>query len=177
MKTVELSCRCGGTRLEVQGEPFLVSECLCTSCRAAAARLAQLPGSAPMLTTYEATATAEYRKDRVKILTGVNTLKEFRLTPTSGSRRCVATCCNTPMFLEMKGAHWLSVYLNLWPTDQRPKPQLRTMTGDLHDPSGLPQDIPNLRTHSPAFYAKLFAAWAAMGFRNPKIEVKGVLDV
>jgi hypothetical protein len=162
---------------EVRGEPFLVSECLCTSCRAAAERLARLPGSARILTPYAATPAAEYRKDRVKILTGVDTLQEFRLTPASGSRRVVATCCNTPMFLEMKGAHWLSVYLHLWLTDQRPKPQLRTMTGDLPDPSHLPPDIPNLRTHSPAFYAKLFVAWAAMGFRNPKIDVKGVFDV
>jgi hypothetical protein len=44
------------------------------------------------------------------------------------------------------------------------------MTGDLPDPSSLPKDIPNLKTHTISFYAKLFAAWVAMGFRNPKIE-------
>ncbi len=177
LKTVELQCRCGNTCLEVQGEPILISECLCNSCRSAAERLALLPGAVRTLTSYGATPAAEYRKDRVRIVSGAENLTEFRLTKASGSRRIVAACCNTPMFLEMKGAHWLSVYLHLWPADQRPKLQLRTMTGDLPDASGLPQDMPNLRTHSPSFYAKLFVAWAAMRFRNPKIEVKGLLDV
>ncbi|MGE0281354.1 MAG: hypothetical protein AB7P20_12185 [Rhizobiaceae bacterium] len=129
-----------------------------------------------MLTRYQATPSAEYRKDRVRILSGQEYLKEFRLTADAGSRRVVATCCNTPVFLEMKGAHWLSVYLHLWPEDSRPKPELRTMTGDLTDASSLPGDIPNLKTHTVSFYAKLFAAWVAMGFRNPKVQVAGKIE-
>ncbi len=114
-KTTMIGCACGKTRLEVYGAPMIVSECLCNSCRAAAGRLADLPGAKNMLTPYQATPSAEYRKDRVRILSGQEHLKEFRLTNDAGSRRVVATCCNTPVFLEMKGAHWLSVYLHLWP--------------------------------------------------------------
>lgn len=175
-KTTIIGCTCGKTQLEVHGAPMIVSECLCDSCRIAADRLAALPGGKTMLTRYRATPAAEYRKDRVRILSGRAFLKEFRLTADAGSRRVVATCCNTPVFLEMKGAHWLSIYLHLWPEDTRPKPELRTMTGDLPDPSSLPKDIPNLKTHTISFYAKLFAAWVAMGFRNPKIEVAGKVD-
>src|SRR5690606_8899953 len=103
-------------------------------------------------------------------------LKEFRLSPTAGTRRVVATCCNTPVFLELKGAHWLSVYLHLWPAETRPKAELRTMAGDLPDASNLPSDIPNLKSHTPAFYLKLLGAWIGMGFRNPRIAVIGSIE-
>lgn len=175
-KTKTIGCACGETRLEVQGDPILVSECLCNSCRAAADRLAKLPGARPILTAYKATPCAEYRKDRVRILSGAEHLREFRLTADAGSRRIVATCCNTPVFLEMKGAHWLSLYLHLWPAETRPKPELRTMVGDLEDKSSLPNDIVNLKTHHLRFYAKLLKAWIAMGFKNPKIQVGGTID-
>lgn len=175
-RLTHIGCACGQTRLEVSGNPILVSECLCNSCRAAAGRLAALPGARSTLTAYHATPAAEYRKDRIRILSGGEHLKEFRLSPTAGSRRVVATCCNTPVFLEMKGAHWLSLYLHLWPEDARPKAELRTMVGDLGDTSGLPADMPNLKTHTVAFYAKLLAAWIAMGFRNPKIAIGGTID-
>lgn len=175
-ESVTIGCRCGATRLEVSGRPILVSECLCDSCRAAAWRLAALPGARNILTSYGATPAAEYRKDRVLFQSGAEQLREFRLTPEAGSRRVIAACCNTPLFLEMKGGHWLSVYLHLWPEAQRPKPELRTMVGDLPDPSVLPDNIPNLKTHTIGFYAKLFGAWIAMGFRNPRIEVAGPID-
>jgi hypothetical protein len=161
----------------VQGAPILVSECLCNSCRAAAYRLAKLPGARNILTSYGATPCAEYRKDRVRILSGAEHLNEFRLSAEAASRRVVATCCNTPVFLEMKGAHWLSIYLHLWPDEVRPKAEMRTMSGDLSDASNLPGDIANLKSHTVSFYAKLLGAWAAMGFRNPKIEVAGKIEI
>lgn len=129
-ETKEISCACGRTRLELEGKPILVSECLCNSCRAAADRLAALPGARNVLTSYGATPCAEYRKDSVRILSGAEHLSEFRLPADAGSRRVVATCCNTPVFLELKGAHWLSLYLHLWPDQARPKAKMRTMAGD-----------------------------------------------
>ncbi|MCA1440364.1 hypothetical protein I6F07_09090 [Ensifer sp. IC4062] len=176
-RITQVGCACGQTRFEIRGKPILVSECLCNSCRAAAGRLATLPGTKNTLTPYHATPAAEYRKDRIRVLSGAENLKEFRLSATAGSRRVIATCCNTPVFLEMKGAHWLSIYLHLWPEQARPMAEVRTMVGDLADPSNLPADIPNLRSHNVSFYAKLLAAWIAMGFRNPKIAVAGKIDV
>src|SRR5690606_4280217 len=79
-QTTHIGCACGQTRLELEGDPILVSECLCNSCRAAAVRLAALPGAKNILTSYGATACAEYRKDRVQFLSGTEHLKEFRLS-------------------------------------------------------------------------------------------------
>ena len=174
--SMTIGCTCGATCIEVSGAPILVSECLCDSCRDAAARFAALPGARSILTGHGATPAAEYRKDRVRFLTGSEQLREFKLKPDAGTRRIVAACCNTPLFLEVKGGHWLSIYLHLWPERDRPKPELRTMTGDLADASRLPDDIPNLKRHSIGFYAKLLGAWVAMGFRNPRIEVAGPID-
>ncbi|QMT40068.1 GFA family protein [Neisseria shayeganii] len=167
-----LACRCGQTRIEVVGAPFMVTECLCNSCRAAAGRLAALPQAQNLLTPLGATATALYRKDRVRFVEGFDRLAEFRLTDDSGTRRVVATCCNTPMFMELKGAHWLDIYLHLWPAASRPKPQMRTMASDLADASALPDDLPNLPKQSLGFYAKLLGAWIGMGFKNPPIAIK-----
>jgi hypothetical protein len=75
--------------------------------------------------------------------------------------------------MEIKGAHWLSIYLHLWPESEKPRPKVRVMTIDLPDRSSLPDDIPNLGTHSIGFYARLLLAWAAMGFRNPNIQTAG----
>ncbi len=175
-KTTHIGCACGKTRLALHGAPFLVSECLCDSCRAAAARLARLEGAKNMLTAYAATPSADYRKDRVQVVSGMKHLKTFRLSPDAGTRRIVATCCNTPVFQELKGAHWLSIYLHLWPNAARPRPEMRTMTGDLPDATGLPDDIPNLKTHNFSFYMKLLGAWIGMGFRNPKLEIRGQID-
>ncbi|MDM0033205.1 DUF6151 family protein [Variovorax sp. J22P271] len=175
-KTMPIGCACGRTRLEVRGDPILASECLCSSCRAAADRLAALPGAMQILTCHGATPCAEHRKDRIRFLSGAEHLREFRLAPDAGTWRVVAACCHTPIFLELKGAHWLSVYLHLWPAELRPKAEIRTMVGDLPDASGLPDDIPNLKTHTLSFYAQLLGAWIGMGFRNPKIDVAGKID-
>ena len=51
------------------------------------------------------------------------------------------------------------------------------MTSDLTEPTALPNDIPNSRTQSLSFFGKLLRAWAAMGFRSPKIAVAGELHV
>jgi hypothetical protein len=50
------------------------------------------------------------------------------------------------------------------------------IAGDLPDASVLPGDMPNLKSHSLGFFWKLFAAWTAMGFRSPKIQVMGEID-
>ncbi len=50
------------------------------------------------------------------------------------------------------------------------------MTSDLPDASVLPEDVPNLKRQSLRFFWRLFAAWAAMGFRSPMIAVNGKIE-
>jgi len=167
--TRTIACACGQVQLEVEKAPIASTECHCHSCRDAAARLQKLPGAPHFVEANNGTRFAMYRKDRVRFLTGTDRLKEFRLTPTSKTRRVVATCCNTPVFAEFHGGHWLSLFGCLWPKGTLPPLELRTMTGDLADASVLPNDVPNGKRQSFAFYAKLLGAWIAMGFKVPKI--------
>ena len=176
--TTQLPCACGEVRLEVQGAPIVSAECHCNSCREAGANLRALAGVPDFLSSNGGTPFVLYRKDRVRLLAGAALLREFRLSPTAKTRRIVATCCNTPIFLEFQAGHWLSLYSCLWPYDARPRPELRTMTRDLPLDAALPQDIPNCRTQSLSFYAKLLGAWIAMGFRVPKLAfIQGTLEL
>lgn len=168
-----IGCACGKVRLEVGSTPMMSVECCCNSCREAGVRLEKLPGARQVVDANGATPFVFHRKDHVRIVSGADHLKEFRLTPQAGTRRVVASCCNTPVFLEFKGGHWLSLYAGLWPKGALPPLELRTMTADLPDASVLPNDVPNLKQQSLAFYWRLFRAWAAMGFRTPKIAVNG----
>jgi hypothetical protein len=172
----ELGCACGKVRMEVEGPHIMSAECCCNSCREAGARIGALPGAAPVVDEKGATRFEIYRKDRVRFTSGAEHLKEFRLTPRSKTRRVVAACCNTPLFLEFQSGHWLSIYGGLWPDDALPPLEMRTMAMDLPDASVLPDDVPNARRQSASFMWKLLAAWAAMGFRTPKIQVNGAIN-
>jgi len=173
-----IQCRCGAVEMEVENPPIMSTECLCNSCRTAAGAMEALPGAPRLREATGGTRTEMYRKDRVRCLKGAANLREFRLTETTKTRRVVAVCCNTPMFLDFTDGHWVDLYGPLWPEGTLPPLQMRTMTGDLDDPSALPDDVPNLKGHSAGFFVRLIGAWAAMGFRRPKIDyVQGVLDV
>lgn len=170
-------CTCGQVVLRLCGRPITSTECLCTECQQAAAVFRALPGARPVDDDRGATRFVLYRKDRMQCLRGHEQLAEHRLTARSKTRRVVATCCNTPMFLEFTSGHWVSVYGTLWPEGTLPKLDLRTMTKEARAGVVLPPDVPNARTHTAAFFAGLLMAWAAMRFRTPTISyVKGTLD-
>ncbi len=171
-----LTCSCGVVRMRVDQGPILADECCCTSCREAARRLQAKVGVPNMTTETGTTHFVLYRKDRVRITDGTQYLADFRLKLESGTRRVLATCCNTPLFMELNGSHWLSIYAALWPIAERPAPVLRTMAVDHPDRSQLPNNIPNYAHWSVGFMWSLFRAWAAMGFRRPQIGVKEKID-
>lgn len=162
-----LQCQCGKVAFEVSGAPFLAATCCCDSCAEAADIFSRLPHAPDVRDGIGATPYGMMRKDRIACTRGAEHLRSLRLSPAAKTRRMVATCCNTPVFLEFKGGHWLSVYKGMWPEGARPAITVRTMTGDREDRAALPQDIPNLKAQSLGFFWKLFAAWAAMGFRAP----------
>ena len=170
-----LQCACGEVGLKVAGPPIVSVECCCNSCRAGRARIEALPGSPTVLGEHGTTRYELYRKDRVRFASGAELLREFRLTPASHTRRVVASCCHTPVFTEFENGHWLSLYGGLWPAGTLPALQMRSMATDLPDPSILSNDVPNARTQSFTFVARLLGAWIAMGFRVPKVEVAGRL--
>lgn len=168
MHTTRLACQCGQFHLELEGEPFIAAECHCNSCREAASRMHTVR---PMTIGNGGTPFVLYRKDRVRFPEGTNMLEGHRLSEKAPTRRVVTTCCSTPVFLEFTGAHWLSMYASLWPDNARPTIDIRTMTSDLAQPTTLDDSLPAGRWTTAGFYARLLAAWIAMGFKAPKLEI------
>jgi hypothetical protein len=144
------TCRCGKVKIEAMGRPILAAACYCASCQDAGRRLERLACAPPVLDADGGTSMVLYRKDRVQCVSGRQHLEEHRLKPESPTRRVVATCCNSAMFLDFTKGHWLSMYRNRFPA------------------GALPDDVPNHRVQSGAFMLKLVAAWMAMGFRRPR---------
>jgi hypothetical protein len=163
------SCRCGAVALEVIGPPIVTAGCYCQSCQAAGEQIERLAGAPPMLDADGGTAFVLQRKDRVRCVRGGERLEAHRLKPDSPTRRMVATCCNSAMFLEFSKGHWLSLYRGRLP-EGAPPLEMRVMTADRREGVELPGDIPSYATHSGKFMWRLLSAWAAMGFRVPKVR-------
>jgi len=171
MTQTTLSCACGQFHLEVIGAPFSASECHCKSCRSAAQRLSVLPPAFPIAADNGGVPYALYRKDRIRFPNGTDKLAEFRLSDTAPTRRVLTTCCNTPVFLEFEGGHWVSLFTGLWPEEVRPSPLIRTQTGDVPDGVTLDDSLPAGTMTTAGFYARLLGEWIAMGFKSPKITI------
>ncbi|QYO78712.1 GFA family protein [Devosia salina] len=172
VQTTTLACQCGQFHIEVTGAPLITAECHCTSCRTAAQRLSALPPAFPLTDASGGVPYILYRKDRVRFPDGTANLAEFRLNDSAPTRRVVTICCNTPVFTEFQGGHWLSLFAGLWPEAQRPQMEIRTQTGDVPEGTTLDDSLPSGGMVTAGFYAKLLAAWIAMGFRVPKVEVR-----
>jgi hypothetical protein len=174
----DLACKCGQVSFRLTSDPILTADCTCDSCRTAGEFLEKLPGAQPLLDHYGASRLVLYRKDRFACLSGEEQLKEYRLRPESPTRRVIAICCNSAMFLDFTKGHWIDIYGQRWLHGAMPQPELRTMTSDLAEGTTLPDNIPNSRRQSLAFFAKLMSAWIAMRLKTPKITcVKGAFDV
>jgi len=163
----EITCRCGATMLDLSGAPIMTASCHCQSCRDAAAQLATLPGAQPVTDANGGTPFVIWRKDRVTVTRGAEHLRAHTLRE-GGTRRAVATCCNSPIYLNFNGGHWLSLYAARF--DAPPQVEMRTMLMDA-EPGTVPEDgIPGARRQSLRFMLKLLGAWAATGFRFFKME-------
>jgi hypothetical protein len=162
------SCRCGAVVLEVAGAPIVHAACYCASCQAAGRRIEQLPGAPPVLDADGGSDFVLYRKDRVRCTRGGDRLEAFRLKPESPTRRMVATCCNSAVFVDFTKGHWLTVYRARLPNDVPPL-EMRVMTADRPEGVALPDDVPSHAGRAGRFMWKLLSAWAAMGFRTPKV--------
>jgi hypothetical protein len=161
-------CRCGGTTIELTGEPIQSVICHCESCRTAARGFERDLGAPQTVTAEGGVDYCLYRKDRVKIAQGAHHLREYRLKPQSPTRRVVAICCGSPMFLDFTSGHWLTVFRDRL-SGPVPKPQMRVMTKDKPKGLELSSAIPAYDTFPPHLMIKLLGAWAAMGFRRPKV--------
>jgi len=165
---ISAPCRCGKVALEIVGPAILRGVCYCASCQEAGRQRQAESGGGSDLAKDGGTDYVLYRKDRIRCVRGGDLLEERRLTPESPTRRMVARCCDTAMFLDFTKGHWLTVYRGRLP-DNIPPASMRVMTAERPEGVILPDDIPNYPGRSGKFMLKLLAAWMAMGFRRPAV--------
>jgi hypothetical protein len=169
-KQISAMCQCGKVKFEAAGSPIVTANCYCLSCQEAGRQLEQLASAPLVLGPDSGTGVVLYRKDRVQCVMGQEYLEEWRLKPESPTRRVVAKCCNSAMFLDFTKGHWLSMYRNRFPSGAPPL-EMRVMTKERRVGVELSDDLPNYSSHSAKFMLKLIAAWIAMGFRRPEISL------
>jgi hypothetical protein len=169
-KHLSVICQCGKVKFEALGAPILTCSCYCTSCQEAGRRFEQLTSAPPVLDPDSGTGFVLYRKDRVQCVTGQEYLEEHRLKPDSPTRRVIATCCNSAMFLDFTKGHWLSTYRNRFSTSA-PALEMRVMTNERRVGVELANDLPNHSGRSGTFMLKLIVSWIAMGLRRPEITL------
>lgn len=156
-------CACGGVELETTGAPILGAACYCADCQEAGRQIEQLPDAPRVLDPDGGTDFLLYRKDRVKYIKGAELLFDHRLKEASVTRRVVAKCCNSAMFLDFQKGHWFSVYRARF-AGNAPPLQMRVQTKSRPQAAGDPDDIPSYAGYPPKFMLKLVAARIAMLF-------------
>ena len=161
-------CRCGETKIALAGAPILSTSCYCHSCRTAGHGFERDLGAPQTVNADGGVDYCLYRKDRVTIVQGADRLQEYRLKPDSPTRRVVARCCGSPMFVDYTPGHWLTIFRSRL-SGQAPRTQMRVMTKDKPAGVTLPADLPNYASHSGKFMWRLISSWAAMGFRRPPV--------
>lgn len=157
-KDTRLACECGAVEFRVSGSPILGAACHCGDCTAAAAQFEALGGAQSLRDSEGGTPCILFRKDQVTCLKGHDHLRDHRLDPQSLTRRVVATCCESPMFLDYEKGHWFSVYRARLGPDA-PQLQMRIQTGEMSRPAG---PLPSYTGYPPRFVLKLMAARLAM---------------
>ena len=171
-KSVAITCQCGKVIFSASGSPILVSSCYCRSCQQAGQEFESLPSAPQVRDADGGTPVVLYRKDRVQCETGEGYLEEFRLKPDSPTRRVIATCCNSPMFLDFTKGHWLSIYRKRLPGGA--PIEMRIMTKERRADVMLRDDVPNYDGYSGRFMLKLILAWIAMGFSKPDMGLRNM---
>lgn len=169
-ETRTASCPCGAVTLKLAGKPIVAATCYCHSCQTAGQAFDALPGAPGVVDADGGTPYLLVRKDRIHWLSGSEQLDAHRLKSDAPTRRFVARCCNAPIALEFTKGHWLSIYSGRIAAAERPPVEMRTMIADRPDGVEFADDIPSYATHSGRFFWRLLSAWAAMGFRAPRIE-------
>ena len=158
-------CSCVSVELEAMGDPITSVVCYCESCQEGSRQIEALPNGRPVRDPDGGTAYVLYRKDRVEYPKGYRSLQGHKLRDESSTKRVVAACCGSPMFLDFEKGHWLSVYRTALRGDS-PPPEMRVHTKSKPRGIDLPNDVPAYAGYSLRFMAKLLTAWIAMLLRR-----------
>lgn len=156
------SCACGQVRFEAVDAPILAGVCYCDDCQAGGRMIEALAGAASALDADGGADYLTYRDDRYRCVQGAELLVGHALKPKSPTKRYVAGCCNTAMYLKYKRGHWTSTFRKAYDGAELPPVEMRTNVRFRETTLPFPDDAPQYQRFPLALFGKLIRARVAM---------------
>jgi hypothetical protein len=157
------SCACGAVRCEGVGAPIASVVCYCSDCQEGGRRIEALPGAPRVLDADGGAASLVYRDDRFRCVAGAEKLVAYRNNDRAPTRRMVASCCNSGMFLKFEPGFWVSSYRLRFSGDLPPI-EMRNQTRDRRVEMAIASDAPSFSCYPIRLFAKLIRARIEMFF-------------
>ncbi len=157
------SCNCGKVRFKAFGDPILTGVCYCDDCQAGGRLMESLEGAPDVLDSDGASSTLVFRDDRFECISGEEFLENVSHKDRSWTKRYVATCCNSGMYIKFEPGHWVSAYRKRFSGDLPPvemRNQMRFRNSDLP----LPDKAPTYHRFPMSLFGRLIKARVAMLF-------------
>jgi hypothetical protein len=161
-----VACVCGRVRFRATGVPMGRAVCYCDDCQAAARLVEALPNAPRISDADGGTSYLTYRDDRFQCETGEDLLVAHRLKDSSPTRRLVASCCNSALYLKFEPGFWASVYRTRMVDDDLPPPAMRIQTKFRTSDAPWPDQAPRFEGIPLRLFAGGIAARIAMLLRR-----------
>jgi hypothetical protein len=160
-------CRCRAVEIGAWGDPLVVNACYCDDCQAAAQRLCVSAASPPAASADGGTEFMLFRRDRIACTRGADRLQPMKLTDASKTRRMIAGCCATPMYLAFDDKRpWVSAFRAGFGVDAPPV-EMRICTRFRRSQEKAEDRLPSHPGYHPAMMVRILAAWPLMLFSRP----------
>lgn len=163
LKKHSACCACGAVELSAIGRPIIASVCYCEDCQAAAKQIEALGStSQPVADPDGGTEYLLFRKDRISCDRGFEHLTAVKLKDTSATRRMVATCCNSAMYMAFDDRrHWVSAFRDRFKGDAPPL-EVRICTKSRKSNDPIDTGVPSYAGYPPKLIFRLIGSMLAM---------------
>jgi hypothetical protein len=155
------SCSCGRVQCEGVGRPIVSAVCYCSDCQAGGHQIEALPDAPLVLDPDGGTPYLTYRNDRFACVSGAELLTGYKLHDKAPTRRFVASCCNSGMYLQFGPGFWISSYRRRF-AEPLPPIEMRNKIERRHSDLPLSQDAPAYRGYPARLFGRLIKARLAM---------------
>jgi hypothetical protein len=136
--------------------------CYCDDCQEGARRIETLPNAARFRDADGGTPLLIYRDDRFECSSGEELLMGLKIKENAPTRRIVASCCNSAMFLKYEPGFWVSAYRVRFEGDDLPPLEMRIYIEHRRAETSIPKDAPCYQGSPLRLFAKGSSARIAM---------------